>query len=47
MVNYDLRQIVEWLRVNKILLNSGKTEVVLFRSKNKKFTLTLQKINIF
>ena len=46
-VNYDLRQIIEWIRVHKILLNTGKTEVVLFRSKNKKFTMTLQKINIF
>ena len=34
-VNYDLRHIVEWLRANKISLNSGKTEFILFRSKNK------------
>ena len=35
-VNYDLRHIVAWLRANKVLLNSGKTELILFRSKNKK-----------
>ena len=35
-VNYNLRQIVEWLRANKISWNSGKTELVLFISKNKK-----------
>ena len=34
-VNYDLRHIVKWLRANKILLNSGKTELILFRSKNE------------
>ena len=51
-VNYDLRHIVEWLRANKISLNKGKTELVLFRSKNKKITKNMnfriseQKINI-
>ena len=34
-VNYDQRHIVEWLRASKISLNSGKTELILFRSKNK------------
>ena len=37
-VNFDLRHIVEWLRANKISLNSGKTELILFRSKNKEIT---------
>ena len=37
-VNYDLRHIVEWLRANKISLNSGKTELILFRSKHKNIT---------
>ena len=32
-INYDLRHIFEWLRANKISLNSG---LILFRSKNKK-----------
>ena len=26
-----------WLRANKILLNTDKTELVLFRSKNRKY----------
>ena len=29
-VDYDLRHIVEWLRANKISLNSSKTELILF-----------------
>ena len=51
-VNYDLRHIVEWLRANKISLKTGKTELVLFRSKNKQITKDMnfrisgQKINI-
>ena len=51
-ISYDLRHIVEWLRANKISLNSGKTEPVIFRSKNKKlpkninFRISGQKINI-
>ena len=51
-VNYDLRHIVEPLRGNKISLNSGKTEVFLLRSKNKKITKNMnlrisgQEINI-
>ena len=34
-INHDLKNIVDWLRANKISLNSGKTELVLFRTKNK------------
>ena len=34
-VNHDLKNIVEWVRANKISLNSSKTELILFRSKNK------------
>ena len=51
-VNCDLRHIVEWLRANKISLNSGKTELVLLRSKNNEitknmnFSISEQKINI-
>ena len=37
-VNNDLRYIVEWLRANKISLNSGKTELIIFRFKNKNIT---------
>ena len=51
-VNQDLRHIVKWLWANKILLNSGKTELILFRSKHKNITKNMnfrisgQKINI-
>ena len=47
-VNQDLRHIVEWLWANKILLNSGKTELILFRSKttkNMNFRISGQKIS--
>ena len=29
-VNYDLRHTAEWLRANRISLNTGKTELVFF-----------------
>ena len=51
-VNYHLRHIVERLRAKNILLNSGKTELILFRSENKNITKNMtfrisgQKINI-
>ena len=51
-VSYDLGDIAQWLRVNKISLNSGKTELILFRSKNKNITkninfrISWQKIDI-
>ena len=51
-INYDLKSIAEWLKANKISLNSGKTELVLFRSKDKKITKNMnfrisgQKINM-
>ena len=35
-INHDLKNIVEWLRANKISLNAGKTELIILRSKNKK-----------
>ena len=34
-INHDLRLIVHWLRANRISLNVNKTEIVLFRPKNK------------
>ena len=35
-INQDLKNIVDWLRANKISLNTGKTELVIFRTKSKK-----------
>lgn len=40
-INADLAKITNWLRANRISLNTKKTEVVLFRSKNKAFTKKL------
>ena len=46
------RKVFEWLRANKISLNTGTTELVLFRSKNKNITQNInfrisgQKIDI-
>ena len=34
-INFDLKNIVMWLRTNKIFLNADKTELVLFRPKNR------------
>ena len=49
-VNFDLSNLVQWLRANKISLNVNKTEIVVFRSptkqiyKNLNFSLSGQKI---
>ena len=32
-VNFDLKNIVQWLRANKISLNTDKTEIILLRAK--------------
>ena len=37
LVNTDLKRLVNWLNANKILLNVKKTELVIFKSKQKKF----------
>ena len=42
--NFDLKNILMWIRANKILLNADKTKLVLFRSKKK--TEKALKINI-
>ena len=43
IINYDLRNIVEWLRANRIALNTGKTKILLFRAPRKPFT---RKMNV-
>ena len=51
-VNHDLKLLYEWLKANKISLNTKKTEIMLFRSKNKiinkhlNFRLSGTKINL-
>ena len=37
LVNPDLKHLVNWLNANKISLNVKKTEMVIFKSKQKKF----------
>ena len=37
LVNGDLKHLVNWLNANKISLNIKKTEMVVFKSKQKKF----------
>ena len=34
VVNYELKLVSKWLRLNKLSLNAGKTKLVFFRSKN-------------
>ena len=41
-INYDLKQLVHWLNANKISLNVGKTELVLFKPKKKKVDYDLK-----
>ena len=37
-VNRDLKLIVEWVRVNKLALNANKTEIMIFKPRNKTIT---------
>ena len=36
-MNDDLKHLVSWLNKNKISLNAKKTEMAIFKSKQKKF----------
>ena len=38
LVNHDLSLLVQWLRWNKISLNTSKTEILIFRPKGKSIT---------
>ena len=45
-LNYDLDQLCEWLKANKICLNCDKTEMIIFRHPNKKIDYELKiKVN--
>ena len=46
LVNTDLKHLVNWLNANKISLNAKKTEMVIFKSNQKKFEGDL-KIKLF
>ena len=39
-INCNLKSFAKWLKANKISLNSDKTELVLFRSKDKNLPKT-------
>ena len=41
-INFDLSNLVQWLRANKIALNVNKTDIVIFQSPRKQIT---KKIN--
>ena len=43
-VNADLKDLVNWLNANKISLNVKNTEIVIFKSKQKKLEGDLKKI---
>ena len=38
LINYGLELSVQWLRANKIILNTSKTEILIFRPKGKSMT---------
>ena len=45
-LNYDLDQLCDWLKANKIALNCDKTEMIIFRHPNKKINYDLKvKVN--
>ena len=45
-LNFDLRQLVNWLKANKISLNCSKTKLIIFRHPNKPLNYDLKiKIN--
>ena len=37
LVNADLKHLANWLNANKISLNVKKAEIIIFKSKHKKF----------
>ena len=52
-INRDLKLVVQRIRANRLSLNTGKTELVIFKSKNKNITkhlsfrISVQKIKLF
>ena len=41
-VNFDIKNLTNWLNVNKISLNVSKTELILFKPKMKKLDFNLK-----
>ena len=46
VMNYKLKKLAEWLRSNKLSLNSGKSKLVIFRSKTTATTKKPDEITI-
>ena len=52
LINHDLALLIQWLRANKISLNTSKTEIIIFRPKHKiitkhlNFRISGEKINL-
>ena len=40
-INRDLKLTVDWIRANKLSINASKTEIILFKPRNKKITKQL------
>ena len=36
VINYELKQVIKWLRLNKLSLNAGKTELIFFHSNSNR-----------
>ena len=45
VINTELKQVIKWLRLNKLSLNAGKTELIFFHSKSNK-NLNFDKVYI-
>ena len=37
VINTEMKQVVKWLRLNKLSLNAGKTELIIFHSRKRNF----------
>ena len=40
-INHNISPLDQWFRANRIFLNTNKTEILLFRTKNKSITKNL------
>ena len=45
VINYELKQVIRWLRLNKLSLNAGKTEIIFFHSPFNRINLDNVYIN--
>ena len=45
VINHELKQVIKWLRLNKLSLNAGKTELIFFHSSSKKIDFSKVFIN--